>query len=60
MDANGVEHGVSKKAAATAVLNTGFTRMALPAPSLVLPGVTLFLLDKMRLLPKGKWPMIGV
>ena len=53
-DQYGEEMGVSKKSAEKAVLNTSFSRMVLSGPIFILPGLSMFFLDKMGLIPKAK------
>lgn len=48
-----MDFGNSRNAASKAVISTGFTRVVLAAPPLILPGVIFYSLDRMRLLPKN-------
>lgn len=59
MDKDGNELGTSKKVGRSAVLQTALTRCLMPILPLGLPTVSFFLLDKMRMIPKGKVPRIG-
>ncbi len=53
-DEEGECMGVSKLSAKKAVLQTAFSRTILPLPIFGLPGVSMFLIDKMGMLPKSK------
>ena len=53
-DKDGREMGISKKCAKKAVYETAFSRVILPLPIYAVPGMTMFLLDKMRLIPKTR------
>jgi hypothetical protein len=55
-DENGEEMGISKKCAEVAVLQTSLSRMILSAPTFIIPGVSMFFLDKMGLIPKSRAP----
>jgi len=55
-DENNEEMGVSKVCASKAVYQTAFSRLILSAPTFVIPGVAMFLLDKARLMPKHRVP----
>jgi len=55
-DENGEEMGISKKCAEVAVLQTSLSRMILSAPTFIIPGVSMFFLDKMGLIPKARAP----
>lgn len=48
--------GISKKSAEKAVLNTSLSRMVLPAPIFFIPGVSMFLLDRIGMIPKARVP----
>lgn len=53
-DIHGEEMGISKKSAEKAVVQTSFSRMVLSGPIFLLPGISMFFLDKMGLIPKAK------
>ena len=46
--------GISKKSATKAVMETASSRPVLSFPILVIPGISMFLLDKMGLIPRAK------
>ncbi len=48
--------GISKKSAEVAVLQTSASRMILSAPTFIIPGVTMFALDSLGLIPKSRAP----
>ena len=53
-DEHNEDMGISKVCASKAVYQTAFSRLILSAPTFVIPGVTMFLLDKVGMIPKGK------
>jgi hypothetical protein len=53
-DEDEVERGISKKAAKTAVINTASSRPILSIPTFFIPGILMFLIDKVGLMPKGR------
>ena len=55
-DEDGECMGVSKASARKAVIQTAFSRMILPLPIFLIPGISMFLIDKMGMLPKAKLP----
>lgn len=55
-DEDGECMGISKKCAEKAVVQTSFSRMALSFPIFILPGVSMALLDKLKLIPKSRAP----
>jgi len=55
-DEFGEEMGISKKCAEKAVLQTSLSRMILSAPTFIIPGVSMFVLDSLGLIPKSKGP----
>lgn len=55
-DEEGNEIGISQVCAKKAVYNTAFSRILLSLPTFCIPGVTMFLLDKMGMIPKAKAP----
>jgi hypothetical protein len=52
----GEEMGISKDCARSAVLQTAGSRILLSAPTFIIPGVTMFFIDKLGLLPVKKVP----
>lgn len=48
--------GISKKSAEKAVIQTALSRTILPMPVFFIPGISMFLLDKMGLIPSAKVP----
>lgn len=48
--------GISKKSAEKAVIQTSLSRLVLSAPTFIIPGLAMFMLDKAGLLPKSKVP----
>ncbi len=55
-DEDGNEMGISKKSAEKAVMQTSLSRIILSAPTFIIPGLSMFLLDKVGLIPKSKAP----
>lgn len=55
-DVDGNEMGISKKSAEKAVIQTSLSRIILSAPTFIIPGLSMFLLDKVGLIPKSKAP----
>ena len=55
-DEHGEEMGISKKSAEKAVIQTSFSRMVLSGPIFILPGLSMFLLDKVGLIPRARIP----
>ncbi len=55
-DEEGNEMGISKKSAEKAVMQTSLSRLILSAPTFILPGVSMFVLDKLGLIPKSRAP----
>jgi hypothetical protein len=53
---SGEEMGISKVCAKTAVIKTAFSRIILSMPTFIIPGASMFLLDKFGLIPKAKGP----
>jgi Sideroflexins len=48
--------GISKKSAEKAVLHTSLSRMVLSAPIFIIPGLSMFLLDQVGMIPKARAP----
>jgi len=48
-----VSYGFSKVAGKTAILQTGISRFILPLPVLFFPALANFVLERMKLWPKG-------
>lgn len=55
-DSHGEEMGTSKKSAEKAVIQTSASRLILSAPTFIIPGLSMFLLDKAGLIPKARAP----
>lgn len=55
-DEDGNEMGISKITAKMAVYQTAFSRILLSLPTFTIPGVSLFIFDKMGMLPKSGLP----
>jgi sideroflexin-5 len=55
-DEDGNEMGISKKSAEKAVIQTSLSRMVLSAPTFIIPGLSMFFLDRVGLIPKSKAP----
>ena len=55
-DENGEDMGISKKSAEKAVLHTSLSRLVLSAPTFIFPGVTMYALDRMGLIPSARAP----
>ena len=55
-DEEGECYGVSKCSAKKAVLQTAFSRMILPLPIFAIPGISMFMLDKLGMIPQAKVP----
>jgi len=55
-DEEGNEMGISKKSAEKAVIQTSLSRMVLSGPIFIIPGLSMFLLDKFGMMPKSKAP----
>lgn len=55
-DEHGEAMGISKKCAEKAVVQTSFSRMALSFPIFILPGVSMAILDRLRLIPRSRAP----
>ena len=55
-DESGEEMGISKKSAEKAVMQTSLSRLILSAPTFIIPGLSMFLLDKFGLMPKSRVP----
>jgi hypothetical protein len=55
-DEFGEDMGISKKSAEVAVLNTSLSRLILSAPTFIIPGVSMYFLDRMGLIPKARAP----
>lgn len=56
LDEQGEPIGISKKCAETAVMQTSLSRLVLSAPTFIIPGLSMFLLDKAGLIPKSRVP----
>ena len=50
------EMGISKVCAKKAVFNTAASRIILSMPTFCIPGIAMFLLDKMGLIPRATAP----
>jgi hypothetical protein len=55
-DKSGEEMGISKVCAKTAVIQTAFSRIILSMPTFTIPGVSMFFLDRLGLIPKAIAP----
>lgn len=55
-DEEGEYIGISKDCAKKAVVQTSFSRIILSAPTFIIPGVSMFALDKMGLIPRARAP----
>lgn len=55
-DEEGNEIGISQVCAKKAVYNTAFSRILLSLPTFCIPGVAMFFLDKLGMIPKAKVP----
>lgn len=55
-DEFGQDMGISKKSAEVAVLNTSLSRLILSAPTFIIPGVSMYFLDRMGMIPKARAP----
>ena len=55
-DESGEDMGISKKSAEKAVMHTSLSRLIMSAPTFIIPGVTMVLLDKFGLIPKSRLP----
>jgi len=55
-DEEGNVMGISKKSAEKAVMQTSLSRLILSAPTFILPGLSMFVLDKLGLIPKSRAP----
>jgi hypothetical protein len=56
LDDQGEVIGISKKSAEKAVIQTSLSRIILSAPTFIIPGLSMFLLDKAGLIPKSRIP----
>jgi tricarboxylate carrier len=55
-DENGEDMGISKKSAEKAVIQTSASRLILSAPTFIIPGLAMFMLDKAGLIPRARVP----
>lgn len=59
-DHEGTEHGKSRTIGKKAVISTALTRVLMPVPAVIIPTLSVYYLQRHKLMPKNKYAKLGL